>query len=317
MRGGWIDSNGRYLYSAFRFKADPRGDASTGLRVVLSRTGTAPAPQAASAPTPNAGSPSGPTPPPAIAPFDTAAAKAHQEAWAKYLGQPVETTNSVGMKLVVIPPGEFLMGKQQVPVTLTKPFRLGAHEVTGGQWNAVMGTKQAWPNGENCPAHGIDWNRAVEFCQKLTEQERAAGRLLADQEYRLPTEAEWEFACRAGTATPGFVEDEALGDYAWYSKNAQEAGEDYPHEVGLKKPNPWGLHDIYGNVFEWCLDGASVTLPGGIDPRVPSSGKDRVQKGGSFRSAPKFNTSWHRAAMAVESAFGKPGFRVALALVSH
>ena len=124
-------------------------------------------------------------PPPAVAPFDAMQAKQHQQAWADHLGEPVETTNSIGMKFVVIPPGEFKMGlgRNLVPVTLTHPFRLCVHEVTQGQWKAVMGT-EPWlldqdpkvdlHEGKDFPACHINWYQATEFCRKLTEQERAA-----------------------------------------------------------------------------------------------------------------------------------------------
>jgi formylglycine-generating enzyme required for sulfatase activity len=120
------------------------------------------------------------TPPPAVVPFDAAQAKAHQEAWAKYLGESGETTNPIGMKLIIIPPGEFRIGKGGPPVTLTRPYRLGVYEVTQGEWQAVMTTKpwdKKWPSGDNYPASGVTWNQAMEFCQKLTERERAAGRI--------------------------------------------------------------------------------------------------------------------------------------------
>jgi serine/threonine protein kinase len=233
-------------------------------------------------------------PPVAVAPFDAAQAKKHQEAWAKHLGEPVETTNSIGMKFVVIPPGEFEMGEEDntVPVTLTKPFRFGVHEVTQGQFRTVMGT-EPWKDeghsdvqvGENVAASRVNWMDATTFCKKLTESERAEGRLLTDEEYRLPTEAEWAYACRAGTTTIfSFGDDESqLGAYAWYASNAKNAGEAYAHAVGMKKPNLWGLHDIHGNVYEWCGDWhAELLQQGGMDPRGPSEGSLRVLRGGSW-----------------------------------
>ena len=152
-------------------------------------------------------------------------------------------TNSIGMELIEIPAGKFTMGspedekdhqedfEAQVRVTLTKPFRLGKTEVTQGQWKSVMGT-EPW-DGQNfvqadkdCPATFVSWDDATEFCEKLTAIERKAGKLKADEEYRLPTEAEWEYACRAGTTTAfSFGDDESqLGEYAWFDGNAR--GED-------------------------------------------------------------------------------------------
>jgi formylglycine-generating enzyme required for sulfatase activity len=118
----------------------------------------------------------------------------------------------------------------------------------------------------------------VEFCRRLSKQE--------DVEYRLPTEAEWEYACRAGTTTAySFGDDESkLGQYAWYRKNAWDIGEEYAHRVGQKLPNPWGLYDMHGNVWEWCQDwygpyGSEKVVS---DPMGPAQGEGRVLRGGSF-----------------------------------
>ena len=220
-------------------------------------------------------------PPLAIAPFNAAAAKAHQEAWAKYLGVPVEITNSIGMKLVLIPPGEFLMGapendptafpweQPQHRVRITQPFYLGATEVTREQYERVMGTN---PNdkvltdyfddrpGEhyergakrtNLPVDTVTWEVANEFCRKLS---RLGGERATTRVYRLPTEAEWEYACRAGTTTTWSFgnDDQRLKDYAWYQGSYNVRQILYP--VAQKKPNPWGLYDMYGNVAEWVSD---------------------------------------------------------------
>ncbi|MCA9056826.1 MAG: SUMF1/EgtB/PvdO family nonheme iron enzyme, partial [Planctomycetaceae bacterium] len=136
------------------------------------------------------------TPPTAVAPFDAAAAKAHQEAWAKYLGEPVVTTNSIGMQLAVIPPGKFMMGDGDnlVDVTLTRPFRLGVHEVAQGQWKEVMDGAEPWKGqrgvieGDDVAASYVSWTDAVAFCRRLTDRERSAGRLQDGWKYRLPTE---------------------------------------------------------------------------------------------------------------------------------
>ncbi|NQV27478.1 MAG: formylglycine-generating enzyme family protein [Rhodopirellula sp.] len=225
------------------------------------------------------------------------------------------------MKFLVIPPGKFKMGENDnvVPVTLTRPFRLGVHEVTQGEFTAVMET-EPWKGrteikvGENVAATWINWSDATEFCQKLTELERATGTLSVEMKYRLPTEAEWEWACRAGTTTAYSFGDSAaqLGEYAWYDANAQNAGEAYAHVVGLKKPNPWGLYDIHGNVWESCGDWLGEELPGGIDPYGPTEGSYRVVRGGSW-----FTTAWrsrsadrHRHSDSVRHYY--LGFRVAL-----
>ena len=246
-------------------------------------------------------------PPPAIAPFDAAQARKHQEAWAKHLGIEVETTNSIGQTLVVIPPGRFTTGEgdQTVDVTLTKPFLLGQTEVTQGQWKEVMGTepwkgKEYTIEGTDVAATFVSWDDAVSFCANLTERERGNGRISREQEYRLPTEAEWEFACRAGTNTKfSFGDDENMvGDYAWFGGDWKDggpipggntAGEMYAHAAKLKKPNPFGLFDIHGNVWEWCSDWHGDYGSGALfDPQGPSGGSDRVHRGGGWG-----NTAWH------------------------
>jgi formylglycine-generating enzyme required for sulfatase activity len=160
--------------------------------------------------------------------------------------------NSIGMKLVFISPGTFQMGgndhDDQKPihtVKITKGFYMGAFEVTQGQYQKVMGNNPSHFKGDdNLPVERVSWNDAVEFCKKLSQKE--------GKTYRLPTEAEWEYACRAGTTTVfSFGDDESqLGDYAWYDNNS--GGN--PHPVGTKKPNAWGLYDMHGNMQEWCQD---------------------------------------------------------------
>ena len=217
---------------------------------------------------------------------------------------------AIEMELVEIPAGKFTMGspegekdrdesrEAQVSVTLTKPFGLGKTEVTQGQWKSVMGSEPWKGNnfisifvktvsgkaGKDCPATYVSWDDATEFCQKLTTIERKSGKLSADEEYRLPTEAEWEYACRAGTQNAfSFGDDEKqLSEYAWFDGNAENVGEDYAHKVGLKKPNPWGLHDMHGNVLEWCSDWYGDALSGGVDPIGPEEGPHRVIRGGSW-----------------------------------
>ena len=151
-------------------------------------------------------------------------------------------------------------------------------------------------------------------CEKLTDLARKAGKLKADEEYRLPTEAKWEYACRAGTQTAfSFGDDEKqLGEYAWFKGNAFKAGEIYAHKVGLKKPNPWGLHDMHGNVWEWCSDWYGEKLSGGVDPIGPEKGSYRVFRGGGWRLDPGFCRSADRSFSSHPSARGIIlGFRVA------
>ena len=227
---------------------------------------------------------------------------------------PAAVMNSTGMELIEIPAGKFTMGspagekghmpnEEQVAVTLTKPFALGKTTVTHGQWKQVMGT-EPWEGQDyvqadkDCPATSVSFFDADEFCEKLTDLERKAGRLKDAEEYRLPTEAEWEYACRAGTTTAFSFGDDAkqLGEYAWFSGNT--ADEPYAHKVGLKKPNPWGLYDMHGNVWEWCSDWYGDKLPGDADPVGPEGGSGRVFRGGSWGDFPGLCRSAFRCSVA-------------------
>ena len=214
------------------------------------------------------------------------------------------------MEFVQIEPGSFTMGSPygedgrnrdegpQHRVKISKRFWLGAHEVTQDQWTKVMGTTPWQENGRNRsnvrsnpshPAVYISWDDAQEFIAKLNRAEGAWW-------YRLPTEAEWEYACRAGKSFPptpwSFGADgRRLDSYAWYSRNAGDAGEAYGHAVGTKLPNSWGLHDMHGNVWEWVQDwydskyySRPIIWGASNDPRGPAIGTMRVGRGGSFGS---------------------------------
>lgn len=269
-------------------------------------------------------------PPHAEMPFDGAQAKKHQEDWARHVKTEVEWANSIGMKLVLIPPGRFTMGspqeenvrddnEDQVQVTLSHSYWMGKHETTQGEWHKIMGTRP-WREvkdgkiGDHYPATSVTWDDAREFCRKLTHRERQAGRLIAGWIYELPTEAQWEYACRAGTTTPFSFgsDDRNLGEYAWFEKNAFEAGEKYAHAVGQKKPNPWGLHDIHGNVWEWCRDRYADALPGGRDPEVTERGFLRVVRGGGWGLNHWFCRSAYRNWMSPDFELANLGFRVVL-----
>ncbi|MDR1921074.1 MAG: formylglycine-generating enzyme family protein [Candidatus Adiutrix sp.] len=200
--------------------------------------------------------------------------------------------NSIGMEFVLIPAGEFMMGspdgdedadcdENQHRVTISRPFCLGKYEVTQAQWEAVMGNNPSEFEGRNNPVENVSWDDVQEFINKLNQKE-------GGNKYRLPTEAEWEYAARAGTtSTYSFGDDaEALGRYAWYGENSGGT----THPVGQKEPNAWGLYDMHGNVWEWVQDwyddysGSPAT-----DPLGASSGSSRVFRGGdnawSCRSA--------------------------------
>jgi formylglycine-generating enzyme required for sulfatase activity len=176
--------------------------------------------------------------------------------------RPPVISNSIGMKLVRIPAGRFMLGspkdepgrdaddEPQRPVTIAKPFYMGVYEVTQAEYEKVTGKNPATFNkagggGPDHPVEVVSWNDAVAFCWKLSQlpEEKQAGR-----RYRLPTEAEWEYACRAGTRTAFSFGDDAakLGDYAWYEDNSRRTTQ----PVGRKLPNPWGLYDMHGNLGE-------------------------------------------------------------------
>lgn len=228
-------------------------------------------------------------------PCDEKTAMEAQAAWARHLAYfSVVEKNSIEMDLVLIPPGKFAMGPprqqrtaerllQNVEVTISKAFFLGKTEVTQAQWQKVM-EPTPWKKernvrqGDNHAASYINWDDAVAFCEKLGQKEGAT--------YRLPTEAEWEYACRAGTTTRfGFGNGDAqMKQNGWYRENAWDAGDEYAHEVGLKTANAFGLYDMHGNVWEWCQDIWVAKLPGGADPLVSQGGENRVIRGGSWRS---------------------------------
>jgi formylglycine-generating enzyme required for sulfatase activity len=237
------------------------------------------------------------------------------------LGQEVtvELTNSIGMTLVLIPKGTFMMGSPeseegrnedevQHEVTLSKDFFLGVTEVTQKQYQEVMGMNPSAFAGAQRPVDTVSWEDAVEFCERLSElpEEKKAGRV-----YRLPTEAEWEYACRAGSKTAfSFGDDKSsLGDYAWISDNSDGKTQ----SVGEKKPNAWGLYDMHGNVWEWCSDwygehpGKAVS-----DPEGPEKGSRRVHRGGSWRFVAAYCRSARRGWRDPSGRSISFGFRVAL-----
>jgi formylglycine-generating enzyme required for sulfatase activity len=209
-----------------------------------------------------------------------------------------------------------------VNVFLRRGYWLGRYEVTQAEWKQVTATelwkgKRFAKEGDDLPAAYVSWNDAMKFCSKLTEQERQASRLPDGWEYTLPTEAQWERACRARTETVfSFGDDESqLGEYAWFEENALMANEPYAHRVGQKEPNPWGLHDMHGNVWEWCRDFYAEKLPGGIDPQVTEKASHRVARGGSWRHDASLCHSAFRGRSPPGVRAGRIGFRVALSSV--
>lgn len=234
--------------------------------------------------------------------------------------------NALGMDLCWCPPGTFTMGsalneagrennENQVEVRLAHGFWIGKTEVTQSEWRQLMRTepwkgKFAVLEDDRCPATYVSWNECVEFCKRLTDSERQSGSLSSSEEYRLPTEAEWEYACRAGTTTPySFGSNPAmLSDHAWFEDNAN----DTPRKVESKRANPWSLHDMHGNVWEFCSDWYSKELVGGTDPSGPSSGQYRVYRGGSwFVDATSCRSSLRVFCRPIDPNF-QAGFRVVL-----
>jgi formylglycine-generating enzyme required for sulfatase activity len=197
-------------------------------------------------------------------------------------------------------------------VTLTRPFWLGRTAVTQGQYQAVMGTNpsQFTAAGRDAPVEQVNWDDAMAFCQKLTERENAAGRLPTGYAYTLPTEAQREYACRAGTEGP-FAGD--LAAMAWYDANSG----DTTHPVATKQPNAWGLYDMTGNVWEWCRDWYADKLPGGevANPMGPTSGSSRVVRGGGWSDDAAFCRSAFRNGNVSGDRDVNLGFRLALSAV--
>jgi formylglycine-generating enzyme required for sulfatase activity len=251
-------------------------------------------------------------------------------------------TNSVGMELVRIEPGTFWMGSPpkedgrpnepdedddevRHEVRLTKHFYLGTREVTQKQYQTIMGYNPSDTapvrdkNGvlqstEDCPVVKVNWFDAQQFCQKLSNrsEEREQGR-----HYRLPTEAEWEYACRAGSQTPfACGEKGQLAACAWYDTEAEKVR---LHPVGLKKPNAWGLFDMHGNVREWCQDRyKKLGSDPAVDPVIQEgTGKDGVFRGGAYDTLARYCRSAARAHGPQDLRMWNIGFRVVCVPVSQ
>ena len=262
-------------------------------------------------------------------------ARANQSAY------PVTATGAllipgVDIEMLTIQPGSFLQGPAESgpasedaprPVSLTREFWIGKFLVNQSQYVSLMLTNPSYFQGDTLPVETVTWFEATEFCLRLTERERVAKRLGADEVFRLPTEAEWEYCCRtspegvqfgahraggkgeaAKTPAYSFGSDPGLLlDYGWFIDNSGAT----THPVGEKKPSLWGLYDMHGNVSGWCLDWYAP-LPGdaATDPRGPATGDRKVRRGGSWASTPKRCRAADRFGVAPDCGCALLGFRI-------
>jgi formylglycine-generating enzyme required for sulfatase activity len=237
-------------------------------------------------------------------------------------------------RLVWIPPGTFTMGSPaaeadrwqdegpQTVVTLTRGFWMSKYETTQAEYQAVMKNNPSYfADDPQRPVEQVSWYDAITYCGKLTTQERAAGRLPAGYAYRLPTEAEWEYACRAGTTNATAFGNSLSSAQANFDGNGPYNGAAQgPYigkttTVGSYAPNAWGLYDMQGNVWEWCRDWYAYSLPGGsvVDPRGASTGSSLVDRGGSWNNDGRQCRSANRDFNSPDSRFSTLGFRPVLA----
>jgi formylglycine-generating enzyme required for sulfatase activity len=235
------------------------------------------------------------------------------------------TIPDLSLEMLWVEPGTFTMGspesepgrwldETQHEVTLTEGFWLGKHEVTQAQWESAMGNNPSHFKGANLPVEQVTWNDVMSFCEKLTELESTAGRLPAGMSYQLPTEAQWEYACRAGTTTA----------YSWGNgitpSNANYAYVAFGHrsfDVGKYPANPWGFFDMHGNVWEWCSDRYDYDYPnyptGNVtNPTGRADGPLRVVRGGSSHNTANIARSAYRDTGVPDWSIFDRGFRLSL-----
>jgi sulfatase modifying factor 1 len=241
------------------------------------------------------------------------------------------------------PPGRFIMGsprseperrpgEDQVEVTLTRGFWMAKFETTQGQWKRIAGalpgplTKEL-PEGDDLPVGNVNFAETEDYCRRLTERARRTGEVPGDWEFRLPTEAQWEYACRAGTTTATSFGDSLSSKQANFKGKPYNGGEPGPSlnraaPVGSYPANPWGLHDMHGNTFEWCRDWYHARLPGGLDPdlyaakataqRSEHGDISRVRRGGAWSDDGWPCRSAFRVRFEPERRYDHIGFRVVI-----
>lgn len=240
-------------------------------------------------------------------------------------GFPEINVPSISMSMIRVENGSFQRGSDRGfvaenpshHVTLTRPFWIGKFQITQKQFHKIMQRSPSYCLGDDLPVENITWHEADEFCKRLTELEKAAGRLEGNACFRLPSEAEWEYAC---ITTPGSEEKEQgnfcfgnkiekLGDFAWFSDNSGRES----HPVGEKKPNIRGIHDMHGNVGEWCWDWSAPYWSGDYtDPEGPPNGQKKVRRGGSWASIPERCRAFDRVSLSPDCRSALVGFRIIL-----
>lgn len=248
-------------------------------------------------------------------------------------GLLVTGSNTFVPGMVPIPPGTFEMGSDAPAgepyfgeadevvhtVTISAPFWMAEHEVTQAEYEALTGSNPSTTIGPDRPVEGVSWFDAALYCQNLTVQAALAGQLPQGYEYRLPTEAEWEYACRAGRSTEFGVGngDELLCADAWFSYSYHsQSGCNFGFDsvdVGFFTPNDWGLFDMHGNVWEWCLDTYAAYPAGPVIDPFASGGTNRVLRGGGYADLSFFCRAANRSSSPPASTFASVGFRVVLA----
>jgi len=260
-----------------------------------------------------------------------------------------EYTNTYGIKMVEIPKGEFTMGspageksrgsdENQVKVTISEGFWIGATEITQGQWEKVTGIsigklietkigalgrgaklkKTPSAVGENQPMCFVSYADVLDFCKKLTALEKESGKIPEGYAYSIPTEAQWEYAAKAGTTTVFAFGDSLNGKQAcFYGPKPYNSDVivDYTEktaEVASYEPNAWGLYDTHGNVYEWCLDWYVEQLPGGTDPASLTEGDSRSIRGGAYNRPATSSRSSYRYSYDHTQRTSSIGFRIVL-----